>query len=777
MTSRLPFTLTSLDGEPFEMWLHAYAARLDMSADQLAGLIGLPRGYGQVTAQPSPAQLAAVCSATGLASSAVTAMFACGPSPSPQLLRAWTPQRTTRFCAACLAEDPAQMPAAWRLPAVFFCLRHHQVLASRCPHCGREPAGLARPSQAGHCGGRDGCGGPLAAAGPPGCAGIPAARQAQEAISGCLAGIRDRAGTAASRRQSLSQLTDITLTAFHLATADDATQRSFIPGMLDARTLTTAFTLLTGQPDGQGRDRLASLASRAASGTAPAAVPESWHGASPALRTRIARARDPWLAPASRLRHATTLAVPRTPATRPPGSPDLAVTRAARLPDQIWPDWAIRLTDDNGARHDRFRSSALVALLLPHSDMPLRQITALVSGQLKRHIANYHMGKLTEGHAALRILTELAFALDAHEIPISYQRRRDLAASTTLIDDATWTAMARGAGMRASRPRHARRYLYELLTGCSLRTAPPPYQLTSADAQARYHDFTIGMPASLAGALTEHAQRVLGTRGIGDEPLEWQPPAGWVTATTWPGADPAGTDPAPVHRALLHEHTPPAQIAANLGISLDHLRQVLRYHPLPRPLRPIRRTLIPRPAPGSPPPGQQPGVLYLDPAWLREEYLTWHRSLNDIARQLGCPIETLNRFARQHGIPVRSRGSSLFIAAATAPGRHPRDLPEPLRNALTGRTARRRLHRLLVIAGHPSIPQAAQALGVTSSLLYAQVARLEHACGGPLIHRNPRRQDAGTLTPLGEQLLRQARDYLGLQPGPTHKAAQETAAG
>lgn len=75
-------------------------------------------------------------------------------------------------------------------------------------------------------------------------------------------------------------------------------------------------------------------------------------------------------------------------------------------------------------------------------------------------------------------------------------------------------------------------------------------------------------------------------------------------------------------------------------------------------------------------------MLYLDPAWLREEYLTWHRSLDDIAGQIGCPIQTLNRFAHEHGIPVRPRGSTVFIASGAAPGHHPRDLPEPLRHAL-----------------------------------------------------------------------------------------------
>ncbi|MGD0067746.1 MAG: hypothetical protein ABSB76_30470 [Streptosporangiaceae bacterium] len=60
----------------------------------------------------------------------------------------------------------------------------------------------------------------------------------------------------------------------------------------------------------------------------------------------------------------------------------------------------------------------------------------MVGGQLRRHITGYHMSKLTT--EALRILTELALAIDDHGIPIDYRRRRDLAAAATLIDDATW---------------------------------------------------------------------------------------------------------------------------------------------------------------------------------------------------------------------------------------------------------------------------------------------------------------------------------------------------
>ncbi len=163
-------------------------------------------------------------------------------------------------------------------------------------------------------------------------------------------------------------------------------------------------------------------------------------------------------------------------------------------------------------------------------------------------------------------------------------------------------------------------------------------------------------------------------------------------------------------------------------------------------------------------------MIYLDPAWLRREYLTWHRSLDDIAAQVGCPIQILNRFARDHGIPVRSRGTSTYMPPAAAPGIHPRDLPEPLRSALVGRRARRRLDHLLIIAGHTGVRQAAQARGRWPSALYDQLSRTERACGGPLVNRSPRPPGTGILTPLGEQLCQQARDYLptsaGSYPGP-----------
>jgi Bacterial regulatory helix-turn-helix protein, lysR family len=164
-------------------------------------------------------------------------------------------------------------------------------------------------------------------------------------------------------------------------------------------------------------------------------------------------------------------------------------------------------------------------------------------------------------------------------------------------------------------------------------------------------------------------------------------------------------------------------------------------------------------------------VLYLDPAWLREQYLTQHRTLNDIAAQLGFPVHIVNRFAREHGIPIRARGG-LPLTASAALRRFPPGLPEPLRLAITGRSARARLRHLLAVAGHPSLHHAALALGVRPSVIYSHITRLEQDCGGMLVNRSPRPPGTGILTPLGRQLCDQASEYLDPAASPPAPAPE-----
>jgi hypothetical protein len=217
--------------------------------------------------------------------------------------------------------DPAAVPAAWSLPVTFFCLRHCQALASRCPHCGRKPArppwpALSRPAC---CGGQDGCGGRLdAATSPPG-TDVPAARGTQGAVSRMLVRVRDPAGTAASRRSALDSLTGLAVIAFHLAVGGDRLPQAAwpTPDMLDVVTIPAALALLAGHRDDRRPDPLADLAARIPDDAAPTAVPKTWGRASPALRARVAHSRDAHIPAIDRLRHATALPGPHVPGPRP----------------------------------------------------------------------------------------------------------------------------------------------------------------------------------------------------------------------------------------------------------------------------------------------------------------------------------------------------------------------------------------------------------------------------------------------------------------------------
>ena len=408
----------------------------------------------------------------------------------------------------------------------------------------------------------------------------------------------------------------------------------------------------------------------------------------------------------------------------------------------------------------------LAALLLPHSERTLGEIAGLVGDRVQRATVAFHLRKLlrvTGSAVALQILTELAFAVDAHDLPIDYARRRRLVTGAELIDRHTWARFAKKADARIGGPRHvrfARCYLYELLTGNNLHLAPSPYRMESGFERIDYHDFVASLPHRLVDVLHHHAERLLAGAGITGEPLQWQPPTNWVTITDWPGAEPDLTDPEPIHQALRSWRAPQAQVAASLGISTEHLRYVVRQHPRPRPAYPTRRVLVaPVSAHGSRRlPG--PNAISLDPVWLHREYVTWRRSLPDIAAELGCRVANLKKFAHEHDIPVRRRSGPEGFAHLDAPGVHPSQVPEPLRSALVGRDARLRLSRFVVLAEHPSLTQAARALGAHQCTLTNQLQQLERACGGLLLHRHPHPRPVGPLTPLGEQLHRQALDHL-----------------
>jgi hypothetical protein len=784
----LPFTLSPLPGESFDSWFEAYAARLQLSTGDLADALGLPGEYLSITIGSllsggvKPAHLQRISIATGLSTTSLHELFhRPGPTPTagkPVVARAmriaWAAAASTRYCRTCLADNGGRFTLAWRLPWTFFCLRHNEVLAPACPQCHQPPrarliSAARRPEPTRCCSPKPGrtrrtstpCGADLTSTVAVSPIDAGDARRAQLFINDKLA----HAGAGpdgAHGCEAIEALTDLTVIAHNLANPGRIGTRRVRAGMLNASTLTTAVRLLTNP---HHVDELAALARRQAHPSRrTSAVPESWRPASAALTARIAHGRDADLSATERIRYATTL---RTPSPNPRAAVDPAIGRARWIPDQIWSAWAVRLTNDD--RHDpaRLRPAAAVALLLPHSDLKLPKAAALLSEHAKGDAVEHQLTALANtpnGTATLRILTQLSLALDQHGSPIDYDRRRRLAAATELIDASTWKQLSHHnryfKGSRR-RLRFARCYLYELLTGGNLTIAAQPYNLPSP-LRAEYHEFVLELPTPLIHDLHSHARTLLDCSRIAEEPMQWQPPKEWVTVDVWPGTDPDLTDPAPLHRELQGGDTA-SRVASKHGLSMEHLRHVIRHHPLPGPEQPRHRPGAILAGSSTHPHRRIGDVYHVNVVWLHEQYVTWRRSLADIAADIGCHSTTLGEFAKQHTIPLRPRGGgSNFIAPNAAPA-HPATLPSPLREALTGQDARSRIDRFLLIAEHGAIRKAAAELGRSDTTLNKQLANLESRCGGPLFDRPPRR--LGNLTQLGKQLRQQARRYL-LPPDP-----------
>lgn len=701
MSARLPFTLTPLPGEPFGLWWHTYASSLQTTSRDLAHAVGLPPDT-----PPRLEHAEAIAAATRLPKADIAELFASlRPTPHAHVLRVWT--------------------------------------------------ALSRPTYR-----HD----------------MPAR------VTDLLDRLRDPAATSEGRARVQDQLTDLTLIALHLTQPGIRRLHGFTHQLPAPAAFTAAIDLHDAPAAAGGADRLTALVASATDHGRTPGVPFSWRTASPALTVRIARCRDTLISPAERLRYATTLPAP-TPRPRRHGDP--AMARATRMPSQLWPGWAIRLIDDDSINNTVFRPAMTVALLLPHSSRTLGQFAAMLPTRLQATSVGHQLRRLAEtpnGTTALRVLTELALALDEHPVPIDYPRRRALATATELIDAATWQRYCRHAQLRPGQARrltHVRRYLYELLTGDSLAHAPQPYQLPRGGYDGvEYLEFWAALPARLVATLHRHAEQLLTAAGVTNEPLSWEPPTEWVSLTRWPGADPDQTDPAPIHQALraqwvtdIENHWAPGHAtAAALGISAAHLNHVLRRHPLTHgPYTPHRAgTVLPLTA-GSGPRyrsqpqrrGQKP-IFHVDPDWLRDQRAAG-RTLAHIATEIGCTYGALRTFAIAHGMPQRPRkGYRQTHLPAHALTCHPADLPELLRAALTRQRSSTRLERLLYIAEQPSLNQAARSIGVVQSALTIQLKSLERACGGPLFHRQHRRRPLGPLTPLGEQLCQQIRDYLVL---------------
>jgi hypothetical protein len=817
----LPLRVPLVEGEALDSWLVRLAHRNGISVGRLLPVLGLDmkllrgwRNHSLVWRLP-PDLLRRIETQTGLPPHTLDQAVLDHYEPL-----GWKPTVGSRYCPACLRLSGGTWLLRWQLPYTFACTRHRCLLAAVCPACAATPhsrwsgkSGLlaptwcSQPRPGGQVCGTDLLTHPRRRL-PP----ADPRLAAQEWISQRL-NVMDEAARRELRdldvlsvwlRQRIEpddvrHLGRVTVNAVaeyvdprqHLRRRRQQPTASLVVAAIAAHTV----ALIDGD-QATRYQRFVPLFRDAGTKRQPATADELPPGPkilshkrmtrlSTPLQRRLLASCDPHLPVSERLRYRTSTPAPRLPE---PGS-TTATDRAQHIPQYLWPEWIIRFKPPTRLHVDSIATDIPAALLIPGNPVRNEHATGEVhpwsnwTSQTLRHLTDQQPDTLA-------VICALADYLDAHGAPIDYQRRRAVFTDIDLTGQ-QWLRLCATADVypgRAARHVHARRYLFQLLTGADLSN--PTHQLAFHDPndKAHYHShFLRVLSPPLRKVLHQHAAGLLAEADI-EEPVSWAPPGDCVAGLALPGRDPDDIDLAALRELLFTDRLPPTIAAQRLGASVEHVRYAMQHlHRPPNPPRTHRRppTRAPSPltreffqreyveagkdlhtiaagtgvtrrwlarrardlgfhvtrAPSTPP---------IDADWLREQAETLRRTNGDIASELGLTGETIRRWRRLYGIaslPTGGHGHTVTYL------HHPA-LPADIRRAVEGqRTGWQRLHRFQQMTTYPSMNSAAQALGLHTQNLNLQLQRLEADIGARLLQRAPHRYAPMTPTRRGQRLL------------------------
>ena len=115
---------------------------------------------------------------------------------------------------------------------------------------------------------------------------------------------------------------------------------------------------------------------------------------------------------------------------------------------------------------------------------------------------------------------------------------------------------------------------------------------------------------------------------------------------------PGGIDGDGLRDAYLIQQLPVADIAEQAAVSTSTIGRALNFHNIPaRPVhvrRPRRSAIYPPTARRPHPHANRPGGI--DPGWLRIQYVRRHRTLKDIAGEVGVSVTTVHVAVKAHGL-------------------------------------------------------------------------------------------------------------------------------
>lgn len=523
--------------------------------------------------------------------------------------------------------------------------------------------------------------------------------------------------------------------------------------------------------------------------TCPSTVHDWGRTTSTVLHSVALAGLGPRLRPTDQLRYHTNAPQPRQPDNA------AADRRARTIPTLLWPGWAMRLSPAVNASAKRLRPALSAALLLPGTRLDLADAAQLLGGATARlPISNVvqmlhataHWNDITAG------LGRLVDYLDTHTVPIDYQRRRQTD-YRRLLPAAQWRHICDHAGTGPGptiRSHVARCVLFEQLSGMPASLAPFRADTTTPAFHARITQFGAVLTPALADGLHQAATTFLHQHGITGEPLTWQPPMSLLDGLDLPGPDPDQIDLARLHDLVRADRGSVPTAARRVGVTTAAAHALLLDYPAP-----------PRPPAAPPPADRQPARQVLppdvlahlhhdqrlsmaqidrqagfacgtaarlageyaipirggiDPAerahpalprdWLYDQHVNQGRSLADLAREKHLNKALVAHWARIYRIPIHRYPARMIIPVAAAAA------PPLLRPAITGPNAWQRLHRFAETTRHPTLTQAAAALGIHIAALIAHLNRLEQEFAQPLLERHGQRRTANPTT-FGRQVI------------------------
>jgi hypothetical protein len=422
--------------------------------------------------------------------------------------------------------------------------------------------------------------------------------------------------------------------------------------------------------------------------------------------------------PSDELRYRTNKTATRNRQT-PSSRVDILVRRT---PTMLWPAWSLRFASPHCAQ-SQARPALSVFLLLVDNRLRLSDAVALMHSPIDGSSCSRILQLLsnrTDWPETRTALGRLADYLADHDTPIDYQRRRHLNYAALLPDQA-WARICRDTCTPAPYPARARivrYYLYERLSG--LPVIDFPSVVVGPEMRTKLNNFPLHLTSELANALEEHCRNFLADNHIDDEPPFWSPPTDILADLKLPGYDPDDVDIAAMQRLIADTEWSGSRIAKRLKTTLPVVRHLSERNPATvspttdlqqtravggarkkaksilapedlaklylqdrRSLREVAadvgvdRKIIAQLAHEYGielrPPRQSPHRV-VDRDWLYEQYVVKRRTLPDIATQCEMSPTNMARWAKRHGIPLRSRGGVSHrdhladqIAAETAP--------------------------------------------------------------------------------------------------------------